>query len=129
MCVTLIYLPVDSDIPYAVRTREPFSMTFPVETGEGAQVQMTVIECGIGPATSDRVELRCVLGVEARVQETKLVRVVTGVDQLPEEKTAHGFVLVWPAPGEDAWETARRLRVPQESLRPAGTSAMMAFRK
>jgi len=129
MELMILYLPVDSDIPYAVRTREPFSMTFPVETGEGAQVQMTVIECGIGPATSDRVELRCVLGVEARVQETKLVRVVTGVDQLPEEKTAHGFVLVWPAPGEDAWETARRLRVPQESLRPAGTGAMMAFRK
>ncbi len=129
MGLTLLYLPVDSDIPYAVRTREPFSMTFPIETGDEAQVQLRVIECGIGPATSDRVELRCVLGLEARALETKRVRIVTEINEGQEEKSTHGFVLVWPAPGEDRWETAKRLRVPQESLRPAGASALMAFRK
>ena len=129
MGLTLLYLPVDSDIPYAVHTREPFSMTFPIETGEGTQAQLQVIECGVGPATSDRVELRCVLGIEARTLEISRMRVVTDIHERPEEKHAHGFVLVWPAPGESRWDTAKRLRVAQESLRPAGATALMALRK
>ena len=61
MAVTLIYLPMDSDIPMAIHTREPFAMTFPIETTEDAQVQARVIEATPGPATSDRAggALRC----------------------------------------------------------------------
>lgn len=36
MAVTLIYLPMDSDIPMAVRSREPFEMTFPMEAADGS---------------------------------------------------------------------------------------------
>ena len=129
MNVTLVYLPVDSDIPFAVRTREPFAMTFPVEAEEGVRAQVQAIECGIGPATSDRVELRCVLALRTEQPSTRRVRIVTDVTERPEEKREHGFVLVWPAPGETRWDTARRLRVPQESLRPAGASALLAFRR
>ncbi len=129
MGLTLLYLPVDSDIPYAVGIREPFSMTFPIEMEAGADAQLAVIECGVGPATSDRVELRCVLALQARVHWVERVQLVTDVAVRPEEKQEHGFVLVWPAPGETRWETARRLRVPQESLRPAGGSALMALIK
>ena len=129
MNVTLVYLPVDSDIPYAVRTREPFAMTFPVEAEEGVRAQVQAIECGVGPATSDRVELRCVLALRTEQPGTRRVRIVTDVTERPEEKREHGFVLVWPAPGETRWDTARRLRVPQESLRPAGASALLAFRR
>lgn len=129
MGLTLLYLPVDSDIPYAVKVREPFSMTFPIGAGENAQVKLEAIECGIGPATSDRVELRCVLHAQARAQDAKRLRIVTDVATKPEEKRERGFVLVWPAPGEARWDTARRLRVPQESLCPAGAHALMAFIK
>ena len=129
MDVTLIYLPADSDIPYAVRMREPFFMTFPVETGEGAGVYIDVIETGIGPSTSDRAELRCVLGLRAVRRDVGHIRAVSDVKQLPAQKQAHGFVVVWPQEGETRWETARRLRVPQSSLRPAGKRALLAFRK
>ena len=129
MDITMIYLPADSDIPYTARTKEPFFMTFPVEMGEGASVHAHVIETGIGPSTSDRTELRCVLGLRARRQETKQIRAVADVMQTPEQKQEKGFVLVWPQEGESRWETARRLRVPQSSLRPAGKRALLAFRK
>ena len=66
MAVTLIYLPMDSDIPMAIHTREPFAMTFPIETTEDAQVQARVIEATPGPATSDRAEVRCVVGAACR---------------------------------------------------------------
>ena len=129
MDITLIYLPSDSDIPYAVRTREPFFMTFPAEIGEEAEVYLHTIETGIGPSTSDRAELRCVLGMKAVCRKIAHVKAVTDVTSRPAEKLAHGFVVVWPQEGETRWETARNLRVPGDSLKPAGRRALMAFRK
>jgi len=129
MGVTLIYLPQDSDIPYAVHVREPFAMTFPLETGEGVRAQAYALECDAGTATSDRVELRCVLGLRtSRMVSTRLTG-VCGVREEPEEEHEHGFILVWPASGETRWDTARRLRVAEEALRPAGKRALLAFRK
>lgn len=64
MAVTIIYLPVDSDIPYSVRMREPFAMTFPIEAGEGISAQARIIETTLAAATSDRVEVRCVVGLQ-----------------------------------------------------------------
>lgn len=129
MNITLVYLPLDSDIPYAVRTREPFAMTFPTEAVEGVRAQAAVIECGVGPATSDRVELRCVLALRTKGNSIRRVRIVRDIAEQPEEKRGHGFVLIWPAPEESRWDTAKRLRVPQESLRSAGGNALLAFRK
>lgn len=129
MNVTLIYLPVDSDIPYAVHTREPFTMTFPVEAEPGVNGYAYAIETSVGPSTSDRAEIRCVLGLHTVRHGTQRVRVVTDVEQKPEEKQEHGFVLVWPKAGETRWETARRLRVAQDSLRLAGKNALLALRR
>ena len=129
MGLTLIYLPVDSDIPVSVRVREPFAMTFPVETEAGVTAQLDAIECTAGPATSDRAEVRCVLGLTAVRHGVTRVTGVTDVTEGEEQKQEHGFVLVWPAAGETRWDTARRLRVAQEALRPAGSGALLAFRK
>ena len=129
MGVTLIYLPVDSDVPYAVRTREPFAMTFPVETGEGVRAQIHMIEASAGPTTSDRAEIRCVLGLRTMRFGMQRIEGITQIGQRPAEKQEHGFVLVWPAEGESRWDTARRLRVAPESLRPAGKRALLALRR
>ena len=129
MGVTLVYLPVDSDIPVAVHTREPFAMTFPVEATQGVTVQAGVIEASAGPTTSDRAEVRCVLGLRATQHGVQHIHAVTDVTQRPQEKQEQGFVLVWPAAGESRWDTARRLRVAESSLRPAGKNALLAFRK
>jgi len=128
-CITLIYLPVDSDIPCSVRVREPFAMTFPIEAQEGIQAQIYTIETLLGPTTSDRAELRCVLGLRAVQHDVCRIRFVREIEEIEQEKQPHGFVLVWPEAGETRWDTARRLRVPQESLRAAGKNALLAFRK
>jgi len=129
MQVTLIYLPQDSDIPHAVHTREPFAMTFPMEAQEGVRAQAFAIETMTGPTTSDRAELRCVLGLHAVWHGVRQLQAVTDVKQKPEPPREHGFVMVWPAAGESRWDTARRLRVREESLRPAGKNALLAFRR
>ncbi len=129
MGVTLIYLPVDSDIPYAVHTREPFALTFPVEAGEGVRGQLHAIESSAGPTTSDRAEVRCVLGLDVTQHGIRRLDAITDVEQRPAEQQDHGFVLVWPAAGENRWQTARRLRVAESSLIPAGKNALLAFRR
>ena len=82
-----------------------------------------------GPTTSDRAEVRCVLGLRATQHGVQHIRAVTDVTQRPQEKQEQGFVLVWPAAGESRWDTARRLRVAESSLRPAGKNALLAFRR
>ncbi len=129
MAATLLYRPVDSDIPYAVHTREPFAMTFPVEAGEGVKAQAYAIEASPGPTTSDRAEIRCVIGLHAVQHGIRRVTGVSDVEVRPAAEQAHGFVLVWPERGETRWQTARRLRVAEDSLLPAGKSALLAFRK
>ena len=129
MAVTLIYLPVDSDIPYSVRMREPFTMTFPVEAGEGASAQARIIETTPGVATSDRVEVRCVVGLRVTKHGARHIDGVTDIQRSPAPGAERGFVLIWPAKGESRWQTARRLRVAEESLRPAGKEALLAFRR
>ena len=129
MSVTLIYLPIDSDIPCSIQCREPFAMTFPVEAGPSAKVQAYTIEAIPGPATSDRAEVRCVLGLHADECEMQPVRGISALEEISQEKRERGFIIVWPAEGETKWDTARRLRVAQESLKPAGGRALLAFRK
>ena len=129
MNVTLIYLPVDSDIPVSVRTREPFVMTFPVEATDDVRAQAYPIETTTGPTTSDRAEIRCVLGLRTRQHGVQRIRGVTDVTERPQEGLEHGFVLVWPSAGETRWDTARRLRVAEGGLRPAGKRALLAFRR
>lgn len=129
MCITMIYLPVDSDVPCSVKVREPFAMTFPIEIQKGVKAHVYTIETIMGPTTSDRAELRCVLGMRAVQHDMCRIRFVREIEEVEQEKQPHGFVLVWPEAGETRWETARRLRVPQESLRAAGKNALLAFRK
>jgi len=127
--LTLIYLPTDSDVPCAVRVTEPFSMTFPVEAAEGVMARLSAVEASPGPATSDRAEIRCVLLIDAVQHGVRRVRGVQDIRVSPEEKQEHGFVLVWPPEGETRWETARRLRVTQESLHSVGKGALLAMRR
>ena len=109
--------------------REPFAMTFPIEAGEGMSAQARIIETTPAAATSDRVEVRCVVGLHAVKQGVRHIDGVTEIRRSPSPASERGFILVWPARGESRWQTARRLRVAEENLRPAGKGALLAFRK
>ena len=129
MGVTLIYLPQDSNIPYSVHVREPFAMTFPLEMGEGVTAQVYAVESSAEAVTSDRAQVRCILELRAMHRSVKPLIGVAEVRTQPQTEQTHGFILVWPDEGETRWETARRLRVPEEALKPAGKRALLAFRR
>ena len=127
--LTIIYLPQDSDIPYAVHVREPFAMTFPLEMGDGVHAYMEAVETHATCITSERLEVRCLMKLRAVRRVERAVTGVTDVRELEAQEPERGFVLVWPAEGETRWDTARRLRVAEEALRPAGKRALLAFRR
>ena len=90
---------------------------------------MSSTKATTGPATSDRAEVRCVVGLHVVKHGVRPLDAVIDVAQQPAARQERGFVLVWPAKGESRWETAKRLRVAEEELHPAGKGAMLAFRK
>lgn len=129
MAVTLIYLPMDSDIPMAVRSREPFEMTFPMEAADDALTQAHVIEATPGPATSDRAEVRCVVSLHMVKHGVRPTAAIVDVEQRPAAETGArlcaGLAL---QKAKRCWQTAKRLRVAEEELHPAGKGAVLAFR-
>ena len=91
--------------------------------------QAYAVESSAAAVTSDRAEVRCVLQLQAVRHGIAPVVGVTEVTEHAAPEQEHGFVLVWPPEGESRWATARRLRVAEEALRPAGKRALLAFRR
>ncbi|MFR2150498.1 MAG: hypothetical protein ACLS7Z_08265 [Christensenellales bacterium] len=104
-------------------------MTFPMEAADDALTQAHVIEATPGPATSDRAEVRCVVSLHMVKHGVRPTAAIVDVEQRPAARQERGFVLVWPAKGETRWQTAKRLRVAEEELHPAGKGAVLAFRR
>ena len=111
--------------------REPFAMTFPIETTEDAQVQARVIEATPGPATSDRAEVRCVVGLHVVKHGVRPLDAVIDVAQQPaarQERRASNdpegakALCLAGARGIPLGDGRRRagLRVAEEELHPAG---------
>ena len=98
-------------------------------TAEDALAQARVIEATPGSATSDRAEVRCVVALHVVKHGVRPTEAVTDVIQRPAAKQERGFILVWPAKGETRWQTAKRLRVAEEELHPAGKGAILAFHR
>lgn len=80
-------------------------------------------------ATSDRAEVRCVVSLHMVKHGVRPTAAIVDVEQRPAARQERGFVLVWPAKGETRWQTAKRLRVAEEELHPAGKGAVLAFRR
>ena len=96
---------------------------------DDALTQAHVIEATPGPATSDRAEVRCVVSLHMVKHGVRPTAAIVDVEQRPAARQERGFVLVWPAKGETRWQTAKRLRVAEEELHPAGKGAVLAFRR
>ena len=102
-------------------------ITVPAVTTGCAMTLLWLSETPIYSGVTDYVI--AMLGLTAVRHGVTRVTGVSDVTQSEAPRQEHGFVLVWPAAGETRWDTARRLRVPQEALKPAGSGALLAFRK
>ena len=126
MAVTLISICRWIGYPVWLYTREPFAMTFPIETTEDAQVQARVIE-----ATPDRrpaTARRCAASWGCMLSSTAMRPLDAVIDGAAARRPAGARLRTRLAgPGGIPLGEAKRAR--RGGTHPAGKDAMLAFRK
>ncbi len=116
MDATLLYMTDGSDAPASVRLSEPFRVTFAQETAVEDFIALAATDTEAVPVTSDRVELRCILRMQARTQQAAPLRLVTGGETVPAAPVTEDMVLCFAQPGEGLWDIARRYRTPVSAV-------------
>lgn len=114
---TLLYMTDGSQIPVSMTFSEPFGATFAAEIPPDALMTLTATEAEAVPVTSDRVEVRCILRLEALLDETETLRLLTDGQIVEAPPPTEDLVLCFVQPGEALWDIARRYRVPVAGIR------------
>ena len=114
---TLLYMTDDSPAPVSLRLTEPFRVTYQQETPEDALVTLAATDVEAVPVTSDRVELRYILRMQAACEAAQEIRLLTDGEIVEADPVTEDIVLCFVQPGEQLWDVARRYRVPLESVR------------
>lgn len=115
--ITLLYMTDESDAPVTVQQEEPFRVTFAAQAGDDDFLSLMINEIDAAPITSDRVELRYIMHLNAEGVETSDVRLVTDVQPVAAGMPTEDIVLYFTQPGETLWDIARRYRVPVTSMK------------
>lgn len=113
----LLYMTDDSPSPVSLRLTEPFRVTFPTEMPADALVTLAITDVEAVPITSDRVELRYILRMQAACEETQELRLLTSGEIVEGDPVTEDIVMYFVQPGEQLWDVARRYRVPTGALR------------
>lgn len=117
MDTTLLYMTDNADAPVSVRLKEPFRVTFAADVPQDALITLSATETEATPITSDRVEMRCILRMEASGQEQAPLRIASDGQVVPPVEVTGDVVLCYTQAGEGLWDIARRYRVPVEGVR------------
>lgn len=117
MEATLLYMTDGQAAPVSAQVEAPFRTSFAVRMGAEDAVMLTAANVEAVPVTSDRVELRYILRAMVEGTETREVQLITDAAAVPAAQTTQDIVLCYPQPGENAWEIAKRYRIPESELR------------
>lgn len=117
MDATLLYMTDGSDAPVSVRMSEGFRVSFPEQISPDCHAALEVTGAEAVPITSDRVELRYILRLQAREDEVAETYLLTDGKATPAAAVTEDMVLYFTQPGETLWDIARRYRVSVDSVR------------
>ena len=116
MEATVIYLSDDGAAPVSARMEAPFRTAFAANASPEDIITLIAANVEAVPVTSDRVELRCILRMQARTQQAAPLRLVTGGETIPANPVTEDVVLYFTQPGEGLWDIARRYRTPVSAV-------------
>lgn len=117
MDVTLLYMTDDDPAPQTYRTEEPFRMVFACDPSIPEALTLTPGSVDVSGVTSDRVEVKYILHLDASdVQLTPEILVTQAVTQ-PGGEIPGGVIVCFARPGETLWDIAKKYRVSCESLK------------
>lgn len=116
MDITLVYLPMDSDIPVSASQSTPFSTAFSGRADGDTWIALSCDEVTGGKITSDRAEVRYGLNLQSNSSHNETVSIVTQMENTPERATAGGVIVYYPTREESLWDVAKRYRVDEAKL-------------
>ena len=114
---TLLYMTDGSSAPVSFRLSEPFRVSFAAEITPEDVITLEATEAEAVPITSDRIDLRCVMRMQAMTQRSVPLTLISEGQNVPGREITEDIVLCYVQPDESLWDIARRYRIPQEQLR------------
>ena len=114
---TVLYMPGGSDRVASARSEMPFSVKCPGGLNEESMVCIRVLSAEASTLMSDRVELKCNLGVSAFSRDEKDAAIVGGINEGDALAKRPGIILVWPDGTDTLWSVAKRYSMPVETIR------------
>ncbi|MBQ8654374.1 MAG: DUF3794 domain-containing protein [Clostridia bacterium] len=115
--ITLLYMTDNDPAPVVVRQEEPFRVTFAAETSEDDFITLSASNVDVSAITSDRVEMKYILRMEASGVKAEEARLVTEATPVAAGDMESGIVLYFVQPGETLWDIARSYRVPLQEVK------------
>lgn len=116
MEATVMYMPGGSDTVASARSEMPFSIKCPGTLNDTSMVCLKVLTAEASTLMSDRVELKCALGVTAFTRDERsqfLVNDISGAEPLQKRP---GLMIVWPSADDTPWSVGKRYSVPEEQV-------------
>ncbi|MBP3646620.1 MAG: DUF3794 domain-containing protein [Clostridia bacterium] len=117
MDVTLLYMTDDDPAPHTYRTEEPFRMVFACDPSLPESLILTPGSVDVSGVTSDRVEIKYILHLDASDVRLSPEVLVTQASTQPSSAIPGGVIVCFARPGETLWDIAKKYRVSCDSLR------------
>lgn len=112
---TVLYMPGGSDTVASARSEMPFTIKCPHLEADSV-VCLRVLSAEASTLMSDRVELRCTLGVSAIARAESSVRLINDISEEEALKKQPGIILVWPGETDSIWSIGKRYSMPIETV-------------
>ena len=113
---TVLYMPGGSDIPASARSEMPFAVKYPGTLNDGSMVLISVLSAEASTLMSDRVELKCTLGIQTFTRTPAETELLTGLDEGGDIKKRPGIIICWPAQDDSPWTIGKRYSVPEQEI-------------
>lgn len=97
----------------------PFEIQMAAEIDGDAAVRVQAVMPEGNALMSDRIEIKCMLEVQAEMRRTGEMTVVQELSEDGPCTKVKGVVIVWPGSGDDAWTIARRYQTTVENVKNA----------
>ncbi len=126
---TVLYMPGGSDIPASARSEMPFTIKIP-GAGDCSMVSVRVLSAEASTLMSDRVELKCSLGITIFSRDETEATLAIDVSEGESVKKRPGIIIVWPSADDSVWNIAKRYRTaPSEIKKINGGSESLEIGK
>ena len=108
---TVLYMPGGSDAAASARSEMPFSIKAPCPISKDSMVCIKVLGAEASTLMSDRVELKCTLGISVFNRNERTSFMTTEITETEALKKRPGIILVWPSLADDIWSIGKRYSI------------------